>query len=975
MADNVEIQGLEFKIVNSSREAVTGINNLKNAVSKLKTTVSGSGSALKETADGIASVARAANQLSPQAASKLTAIATALSQLGKVKGFTDSFSTPLTNIVQSISNLDSSTASSRISEFVTAIQPLTNLGAIDIGDFANQLSRIPTAIEGLQDVDLQTFVDQVDQLTDLMQPLATEMQSIADGFSSLPDRIQRVIQTTEQYNDTIQRSTTRVNAFSASLKTLLNYFTFGKIMRYLADAVQASSDYAETISLFTVSLGEYAEEAYNYAQEVAAVMGIDPTEWMQYQSSFNVIIEGFGVSAEKAALMSKNLTQLTYDLAALKNLNFDDAMVKVQSAIAGELEPLRALGYDLSVARLEQERLNLGIEKSVADMTQAEKSQLRYYTMLNQVTIAQGAMARELKNPASQLRILKAQFQQAAKAIGDLFIPALNALLPVLTAVAVAIQRIATVIAAVFNVEIVTPDWDKEFSTASSVSAGISEDLDDAAGSAKELTKYLGGFDELNVMSDPSSGSGGSSVSAGGGDSFDFELPEYDFISESVEGQITSIKQTIEDSLAEISAIAALALLEIGLILVCTGANIPLGIALMIAGLATGVAAVKLNEDTLVSTIQDPMSRIQLIVGGAFLVIGTILAFSGASIGLGIGLMLLGAYNMASAIAPNWDKLPNKISEKLEAIEIAASAAFMVLGLILLLTGASMPLGLGLIATGAIGLTKSMDIDWDAFDLEKELRTLALAVEGSLIVLGAILLFTGANMPLGLGLLAAGAISLASSIVMNWNMILSMVKSVVASLAAILSGSLIVLGVILMLSGVGIGLGLAVLAAGLAGSYVAWSLDDNPITRFVKKMANSVIGIINTVIDAVNSLFHIKFNGLNILGKQVIPSFDVKLANIPKIATFADGGLVDEGQLFIARESGAEMVGSIGNQTAVANNDQIVEAIRAGVYEAVTAAMNGKNEGQVVKVYLDGKEITAGQNRRNRMYGAALVGV
>ena len=105
-------------------------------------------------------------------------------------------------------------------------------------------------------------------------------------------------------------------------------------------------------------------------------------------------------------------------------------MQKLQSGISGELEPLRRLGYDLSQARLEQTALNLGIKESVANMTQAEKAELRYYAIMTQVTTAQGDMARTLEAPANQLRILQAQLTQAARAIGNIFIPALNAILP-----------------------------------------------------------------------------------------------------------------------------------------------------------------------------------------------------------------------------------------------------------------------------------------------------------------------------------------------------------------------------------------------------------------------------------------------------------------------------------------------------------------------------------------------------------------
>ena len=83
----------------------------------------------------------------------------------------------------------------------------------------------------------------------------------------------------------------------------------------------------------------------------------------------------------------------------------------------------------------------------------------------------------------------------------------------------------------------------------------------------------------------------------------------------------------------------------------------------------------------------------------------------------------------------------------------------------------------------------------------------------------------------------------------------------------------------------------------------------------------------------------------------------------------ADGGFFSEGQMFIAREAGPELVGTIGGRTAVANNDQIVDGIRQGVYEAVSAAMGNGNQDVSVRVFLDSREIKAGQDRLNRALG------
>ena len=153
-------------------------------------------------------------------------------------------------------------------------------------------------------------------------------------------------------------------------------------------------------------------------------------------------------------------------------------------------------------------------------------------------------------------------------------------------------------------------------------------------------------------------------------------------------------------------------------------------------------------------------------------------------------------------------------------------------------------------------------------------------------------------------------------------------------------------------------------------------------------MANSVIGIVNGVIEAINNLFHIKFGGLNIAGAQIIPAFDVRLVNLPKFPTFAEGGFPDQGQLFIANEAGPELVGQMGRRTTVANSDQIVEGIAYGVStanEPLISAVYAAAQ-QIIRaveaggdVYMDGykvgQRVTSSQNRQNRVYGKTLQNV
>lgn len=1062
MADNVEIQGLEFQIVNDSTQAVAGLQNLINTLNRLKTATNGGATGLSKTAQGIRELSNSLKGLNSGDASqkitRLTNALTALSQVGNVK-ISSSIANQLTAINTALAGLKW-TDGDKLTSLANGLRPLSELGKANMTTFINQLSKLPKVIEDLEAADIDKFTQQMTALAAAMKPFADEMQKVSNGFSAFPSKIQKLITSTEKYNASARKATSTTGQFTSGLKALnvaAVAITFRKIGHFIAQAVTESNKYQEDLNLFTVALGQYADEAKEYAEYVSDIMGIDPAQWLRNQGIFNTLLTGFGDTAERAQLMSRNLTQLGYDLSSYANIPIEDAMQKLQSGISGELEPLRRLGYDLSQAKLQQTALNLGIKESVANMTQAEKAELRYYAIMTQVTTAQGDMARTLEAPANQLRILQAQLTQAARAIGNIFIPALNAILPYAIAVVQVIREIANALANLAGFKLTEVDYSGVNGAA--VGAGsLADNLDDAAGAAKKLKQYTAGFDELNVFA-PNTGSG-SGAGAGGAGGFDFDLPTYDFLGDAVQTRIGEIKKMIEDTLAEITTIVSGFMLAVGAILVVTGVNIPLGVGLMAAGavglaatvglnwtamsselastlalitgvvggfllalgaimafsganlplgialmalggaslvtaavinwhnsdrhltdalttltgvlagaslavgamlaftgVATGlgialmavgavtlVSAAALNWNSIPDALASPLSRVGLLVSGATLALGAILAFSGC-MPLGIALMAIGATSLVSVMALNWNGLSDEIQNVIAIITTVVSVAFLAIGAALAFSGANIPLGLALLAAGAVTMGTAIMPNWNDLsdNVQQKISMITTVVGGALLAVGAILALSGVALPLGLGLMAVGALSLGAVATLNWDFVVNSIKKVVSVITGILSGALIVLGVLLCLSGAGVGLGLAVLAAGLSLSYAAWTLDDNPITRFVRQMANSIIGLVNGVIDAINDMFHIQFNGLSVMGITLIPAFDIRLVDIPHIPFFEDGGFPNEGQLFIAREAGAEMVGAMGRRTAVANNDQIVEGISAGVSVA--------NDGVIAAIY------------------------
>ena len=637
-------------------------------------------------------------------------------------------SNSLKKFSQSVSGLTGLTlAREQVQGLVDALKPLESVQKSGFGSLANGLDKlvklapqIDTVTESLRKTDLDSFAEQCNRVATAITPLATQMEKVAAGFSAFPARIQRLLKS----NTSLAASNTVLGKSYVNLaaKISLAYMGLKRIVGVIASWITSANQYIEDMNLFTVSMGQYAEEAGQYAEQVGEIMGINPGEWMRNQGIFMTITEGFGVASDRAYTMSKNLTQLTYDLASFFNLKggIEEAFQKLESGISGELEPLRRLGYDLSVARLQQEAYNLGIEKSVSAMTQAEKAELRYYAIMTQVTTAQGDMARTLEAPANQLRILQAQVDQAARALGNLFLPVLRAILPYAIALAKAIRLVAEIIAGFFGVSI--PDFDTGAGAIGGVASGagdVADGLGDASKKAKELKNALLGIDELNVISPPDDSSAGAGGVGGiGGGGLGFDLPTYDFIADAVNEQVEKImakiqpfldwvRENIDEILAGVVAIGAAFLawkIAKGVhdflqwLSTMKGFNIVGSIGFKIAGLGLFLDA----WNTMKEAIQDIMAN-----GANFTNVTKLI--SGFAEALGAAFLLFGNIKMAGAmlVISGMAAIVSAISDMVNNGVNWDNALFLVknLGLFLsglgLLTGNTQLGGVGLIIAGA----------------------------------------------------------------------------------------------------------------------------------------------------------------------------------------------------------------------------------------------------------------------------------
>lgn len=468
---------------------------------------------------------------------------------------------------------------SALGKLATGLNALSGIDTKGISRAVTQLKKLPAVFSEFSKLNMGALTSQLNRLNSSIAPLASNVSRLAHSVNMLPKSLRTAgaaARTVASANKNLQVSYMNAAGGASGLRvrTMGLIAASQGLFNGLAYLIDQSTRYVENMNLFEASMGSATQAATEFGMKCQELMGIDFGELARYQGVFETLVTGMGETKEHADVMSQQLTQLGYDIASFFNISVEDSMLKLQSGIAGELEPLRRIGWDLSDARMQIEATKLGIDANTQTMTQAEKVALRYYMIMNQVTIVHGDMARTLASPANQLRVLKMQLQLAARTVGNLFIPALNAILPVAIAVVKAITMIAQAIASLFGID-ATFEVDYSGLDTSGIATGAdaaSDALDGVGGAAsgasdkvKELKNTVMGFDELNKLNDVPDDSGGGGGGGGGGaggglGGFDIPLDTYDFfngLSDKINQVSSEMAQKLVNGLKAIAPVIA----------------------------------------------------------------------------------------------------------------------------------------------------------------------------------------------------------------------------------------------------------------------------------------------------------------------------------------------------------------------------------------------------------------------------------
>lgn len=486
----------------------------------------------------------------------------------------------------------------------------------------------------------------------------------------------------------------------------------------------------------------------------------------------------------------------------------------------------------------------------------------------------------------AQLAKLKGALLTAFQPIYEFVLPGIIAVLKVLTAIAQAVAYVMSLLTgkSLEQSALNAKALNNQISGVEGVSGALDDEaksLEDVGEAAKEAKKQLMGFDEINTLNADDSDSGGNvgdtgigstGIGGGGGvaggippDFSDFNTDEY--------------KQKID----ELTVYLCGALLALGAILAFSGANIPLGIALMAAGAIGLAAVVKENWGAMSDGLKTAITNVALILGGAALVIGAILAFSGADIPKGIALMVLGAAALAGAAALNKDSIVEAVKGPMGKIVALVSGALLVIGLVLAFSGANLALGIALIAVGAAGLAFTGALNWNTIvtSLRGPMGETVAQVSGMLLALGCVLAFSGVAPSLGIALIAAGAVGLVTVGALNWNSIKEKLQGVWEGIKQWFKTSV---------------------APKLTLSYWQEKFSNiaEGLKQKVKDGVNSGIALLNSFISWVNSALLLQWGGFTAFGETIIPAGSFQLLTIPQIPYLAQGAVIPPNAPFMA---------------------------------------------------------------------------
>lgn len=574
MSDTI-IDTLQLEIQTNSTNAAKGIDDLSAALAKLK----------KNTSLTVA--VRNLNNLSA-ALRGFTSAGSAASTVGSLANSLQSLKNvgSVTRVANGITKLKGALAGfkaaklegldTKLKSIADAAAPLASIKAGSLGTIVNSLSKLDKVVDNLDDKKIEAFAKKVERLSNVLLPLSQKMTTIQAGLRGINTAARSAGSGVQNMGSNLNTASVNMSSFMYISQNVLGILT--RIAQSMANYIGQAIEWDGISARFGRGFGESAKETYEWIQRLNKEMGINVQQFMQYSSIYATMLTGFGVTAKDAGKMALGYAELTYDIWAGYNdvyKSYADAADAVKSAIGGEVEPIRRAGFTIVESQLEITAANHGLKVSLEKATEAQKSYLRYLTLVDQAYSQNlvGTYAKELNTAEGLMRTFSQQLKSLTQAFGSLFLPVLVRVMPYVQAFVELLTEAVYWVASLFGIEIQGVDW-SDYGEGIGGVTDSANDAADAVGGAtsalKELKNATLGIDELNIISPPSPGGSGGSGSGGGAGSgwgdLDVDSLWDESIFNSIESKVDEIKNKFKEWMPVIEgiggALAALSLLK-----------------------------------------------------------------------------------------------------------------------------------------------------------------------------------------------------------------------------------------------------------------------------------------------------------------------------------------------------------------------------------------------------------------------------
>lgn len=550
----MELDSLEVKITGTAKKAIDSVDTLIEHLTRLSTSLATvNGSSLSGLANGVSQLGSAMQNMNAGTAD-FTRLAKNITKIGSVD------SVALTNTATSLQAVTKAVASiSAIPQNATQVTEFAkSLGKLGSKSIENAVVNIPKLGNALNDLmttlsRAPTVSQNVIQMTNALANLASQGSKVGTSSNSLQKSLYGV--------STSTRTATKSswNLASAIGKFYATYFMVIRGSKKLIEAIKSTTDYIEAFNYQAVAFGKIGSEwdkdyeKYGYDNATAYAesfqsrvndtlgklsglkvnvqgglleesgaknLGLNIQEVTQYASQLASVTNSLGQTGEATTAITKSMTMLAGDISSLFNVDYSTVAQNLQSGLIGQSRALYKYGIDITNATLATYAYNLGISKSVSEMTQMEKQQLRVLAILDQSKVSWGDLANTINSPSNMLRQFSNNMKEVGMVAGQLFIPILSKVMPIVNGVTIAIKRLLVNLASLMGVKIDFESFGQSgYKDTSDGLEDISDGYQDVADSAKKAILSLMGFDEINKLQDDTSSSKGSS--GGGGSTID----------------------------------------------------------------------------------------------------------------------------------------------------------------------------------------------------------------------------------------------------------------------------------------------------------------------------------------------------------------------------------------------------------------------------------------------------------------------